>query len=95
MGKWKRLAKEHDEAIFELCDLLTRAYMLVQDGRISNAEFVGNLECVKYMAIQDRDEQCDAPKIRVMHVGGDDIADADKLIAKFFKHDDDKEEDRA
>ena len=89
MGKWKDSAREHDEAIIELVATISKALLLVREHRVSVAEFIGNLECAKYIALAESDG---GPEVRVLHVGDGDVPDGlGELIASILGRDDDEE----
>ena len=88
MGKWKDSVREHDEAIIELVATISKALVLVREHRVSVAEFVGNLECAKYMALTESDG---GPGVRVLHVGDGDVPDGlGELIASILGRDDEE-----
>lgn len=49
------------KAIDKLQNRLLKAYELVMDGEVTLAEFVGNVECLKFMANMDAWEATDDP----------------------------------
>ena len=54
------------KAIDKLQNRLLRAYRMVESGEVTLAEFVGNLECLKFMANMDaweatEEEGCGLP----------------------------------
>lgn len=67
--------KRKHKAIDKLQNRLLKAYELVMDGEVTLAEFVGNVECLKFMANMDaweatEDEGCDLPDgIKVVLLG--------------------------
>lgn len=49
------------KAIDKLQNRLLKAYEMVMDGEVTLAEFVGNVECLKFMANMDAWEATDDP----------------------------------
>ena len=53
MGKARRLLREHDEAIATIALKLMEAYRVYEDSPVSVCEFIGNLEALKHMALNE------------------------------------------
>lgn len=62
--------KRKRKAIDKLQNRLLKAYELVMDGEVTLAEFVGNVECLKFMANMDAWEATDC----------DDLPDEIKVV---------------
>ena len=53
MGKYKTLAREHDEAVAELEALMRQVLDLYDAAPVSLAEVIGNLEATKHLLLTD------------------------------------------